>query len=390
MTQLPPIVYVSNAGWNYGLPTNRQQLPLRLAAYTQVLYASPLSLSQVLLGRVRLQDYRRGTQQVAPGVHILHNLRLLPLVRGQIWPLTYFDRWLTTHTLVQNVRRMGHRRPILWMYYPPSFQHLIGKLDESLSVYHCTDDHAGYAAELGLDAEQIAQGESRLVESVDVVFATSRPLYEKHVRRNPHTYLMPNVADVQRFAPVARGEVSPAVDLANLPCPIVGFIGAVDAYKIDFDLVSDVAHRLPGWSFVFIGPVGVGDRTRAEGLPRAENIHFLGAREYAALPAYLAGFDICTIPYRLNRYTSGVFPLKFWEYLAAGKPVVATPLPGLRDEADHAFFASDADGFVDALLEAAATATEPTSIGHRLERAAQNSWESRAAEMVQVLVERLG
>ncbi len=354
MSQLPPIVYVSNAGWTSGLPTNRQQLPLRLAAHTNVLYSSPFSLSQVLMGRVKLRDYEPGLREVAPGLQAFHNLQLLPLV-----------------------------------YYPPSNAHLIDRLDASLSVYHCTDDHAGYAEALGLDPEKSAREEAELVEAVDVVFATSRPLYEMHRHRNPRTFLMPNVADVERFAPVGRGEVAPAAELAYLPHPVAGFIGAVDAYKVDFELVDEVARRLPGWNFVFVGPVGVGDGTGESVLPKAPNVHYLGPRPHTSLPSYIAGFDVCTIPYRLNRYTAGVFPLKFWEYLAAGKPVVSTALPGLVDDADCAYLVRNAEDFAAALVEAAQSAAEPRLIAYRTARAAQNSWEARAGSMVKVLLEQM-
>jgi glycosyltransferase involved in cell wall biosynthesis len=389
MSQLPPIVYVSNAGWTSGLPTNRQQLPLRLAAHTNVLYSSPFSLSQVLMGRVKLRDYEPGLREVAPGLQAFHNLQLLPLVRGQVRPLSDVDRWLTARALAKQVRRLGHQRPILWMYYPPSNAHLIDRLDASLSVYHCTDDHAGYAEALGLDPEKSAREEAELVEAVDVVFATSRPLYEMHRRRNPRTFLMPNVADVERFAPVGRGEVAPAAELAHLPHPVAGFIGAVDAYKVDFELVDEVARRLPGWSFVFVGPVGVGDGTGESVLPKAPNVHYLGPRPHTSLPSYIAGFDVCTIPYRLNRYTAGVFPLKFWEYLAAGKPVVSTALPGLVDDADCAYLVRNAEDFAAALVEAARSAAEPRLIAYRTARAAQNSWEARAGSMVKVLLEQM-
>lgn len=387
--QLPPIVFVSNASWNYGLPTNRQHLPLRLATHTRVLYSSPFSLSQLFMGRIHVRDYLRTVHEVEPQLYRLDNLQLLPLVRGQVWPLTHFDRWLTTRALVQNARQLGFRHPILWMYYPPSFQHMIGQLDESLSVYHCTDDHVGYAMVMGLNAERIADAEERLVETVDVVFTTSRPLYEKHVRRNPNTYLMPNVADVQRYTPVARGEIVPASDLAHLPHPCVGFIGAIDAYKMDFGLIAEVAHRLPEWSFVFVGPVGQGDGTGVADLPAAVNIHYLGQRPFDVLASYIAGFDVCIIPYRLNAYTSGVFPLKFWEYLAAGKPIVTTSLPSLKDYADCAFSAGNPEEFITALEIAFTSATDPALVQHRVERATGNDWEARAAEMIHVLAAHL-
>ena len=387
---LPPIIYVSNASWFYGLPTNRQQLPKWLAEHTRVLYSSPFSLSQAATGKIRFNEYKAGIQEMAPNLYLFHNVQLLPLVRAQLQPFQRFDQWLTTRALRRHAAALGFDKPILWLYFPPTFEHLIGQLGESLTCYHCTDDHAGYAEMLGLDRQRVAQEETRLVEAVDIVFTTSRPLYEQKVRHNPHTYLMPNVADVNLFGPVARGAVPPAPELAALPGPIVGFIGAIDSYKVNLDLLAEVARLLPTWSFVLVGPVGLGDHTQAGGLPDTPNLHFLGPRAYTSLPAYVAAFDICVIPYQINSYTVGVFPLKFWEYLAAGKPVVTTPLPSLSDYYQYVHVAAGPSDFVEALQRALASEKDATAIQQRLTLADGHSWKARAAEMARVLASSLG
>lgn len=379
------IVFVSNASWGYGLPTNRQQLPLRLADHVPVLYASPFSLSQVLLNRLKLDSFHSNLRQVKANLHSFDYMRVLPMVRGQVWPFTLFDRWLLLAQLRRHIRTMRFDRFILWLYYPPSFAFIKEKLKPSLTCYHCTDDHAGYAESLGFASGPIKETEVQLVNAVDLVFTTSRPLYERQKAINAATYLMPNVADVDSFRGVAEGNVAIAEELRSFQKPVVGFIGAVDRYKVDLDLVGRVAEKLPDWSFVFIGPVGTGDKTTEDDLPKVPNMHFLGHRPYATLPAYLAGFDVCIIPYNLNSYTAGVFPLKFWEYLACGKPVVTTALPALEEYYPLVEVADDVESFVAALKQALATNRDPNLVQQRLEAAAGQSWSQRAVDILKVL-----
>ena len=380
-----PIAYISNASWHYGLPTNRQQLPQRLANHAPVLYSSPFSLSQALMGQVPFRQVRPGLEQVSPNLYLFHNLQILPMVRGQLWPLKQFDQHLRVRSLRRYIGALGLRNPVLWLYFPPSFQHLLGQLGESLTCYHCTDDHAGRAEVLGFDRQKVEEDEIRLVQAVDVVFVTSRPLYLQKVQYNPNTYLMPNVANIERFTPVAHDQVPVALELRDLPGPVAGFVGAVDGYKVDFALIEQVAQMLSDWTFVFVGPVGSGDGTSRADLPALPNVRYLGYRDYSLLPGYVAGFDVCMIPYHLNPYTAGVFPLKFWEYLASGKPVVTTPLPALSEYYPHVGVGNSPSAFAEALQRAFTRRADMAARQQRLDLAAGQSWEKRAAEMLEVL-----
>ena len=386
-----PLVCISNAAWNAALPTNRQQLPLRLAAYTQVLYVSPFSLGRVLLGRDSLRNFNPRLRQVRPNFHVADSLQLLTMARGQIWPFKQMDETLRLRMIRSAMSQLGMARPVLWLYFPPDFSHLKGHLGESLVVYHCTDDYVGYAEKLGWDVARIQREEQELIRRADVVLVTSRPLYNKHAGLNPGgVYLMPNVADVALFNQVVNGKVAPAPELAGFNHPVAGFVGSLDSYKVDFPLVAGLAHRLPDWSFVFVGPVGKEDGTTPSDLPQAGNIHYLGSRPHADLPSFVAGFDVCMIPYQINSYTQGVFPLKVWEYLAAGKPVVSTPLPALSEYTEWISLAGQVEPFAQALLAANTSADGSSNaerIRARVQEASQHSWEKRAAEVMDLLAQ---
>jgi glycosyltransferase involved in cell wall biosynthesis len=136
-------------------------------------------------------------------------------------------------------------------------------------------------------------------------------------------------------------------DLSNLKGPIIGFIGAISAYKLDFDLIAQIARHKADCDFVFIGRIGEGDSsTDVSALSNLPNIHFIGPRPYSELPMYLHWFDIALLPCLINNYTTYMFPMKFFEYVAAGVPVVTTNLPSLQDYARYANISGDEDSFL--------------------------------------------
>ena len=164
-----------------------------------------------------------------------------------------------------------------------------------------------------------------------------------------------NVADYDHFATAGTDAPVPA-DLARIPAPRALFVGALNELKVDAELLGALAEAEPGLSVVLVGPVteaGPGARRELDALVRRPNVHALGGRPYAELPGYLAGADVGLVPYLANRYTAGVFPMKVYEYLAAGLPVVAAGLPELAG-AEGAALASGRDEFVNAVRAALA------------------------------------
>jgi glycosyltransferase involved in cell wall biosynthesis len=199
---------------------------------------------------------------------------------------------------------------------------------------------------------------------------------------NPErTHLVHNVGDFAHFSRARDESTQVPEDFRGLPRPVIGFLGAVSGYKLDIEWLLALARRHREASLVLVGPVGVGDKTTDVGVLAAEpNVHLLGHRPYETLPSYVKGFDVAVIPYKQNDYTANVFPIKFFELLASGKPVVISPLPALADYYDRVEVARSAEEFVAACERALLDPARGQ--GARLALAAENTWEHRVERMM--------
>lgn len=281
-------------------------------------------------------------------------------------------------------RSMGMRDPVLWIYHPDGVSFL-GRMNERMVVYDCVDEYSAFPAYSSRERKmEIISNEEELLRKADVVFTTSKPLQEAKKKLNPNTYLVHNVADVSHFSRAYYEELSLPDDLREVGRPIIGFIGAVDDYKVDIELVSTIASMHPEWSVVLVGPVAEGDQsTSIESLRSRDNIYVLGLRPYTKLPSYLRAFDICIIPYRLNDYTRYSFPLKVFEFLAAGKPVVTTDLPSLAELRDVVRIASSPEEFVEDIAQA--LLEDSSQAKKRIEIASQNTWDHRIDQLLSTI-----
>lgn len=376
-SHLPTIVCVSTADWDAPLWTNKQHLMKRLSERGfRVLYldspghrAPAASVQDASRIWRRLRAWRPFARPVADGL-----LRDSPLVvpfHGSELVERLNGRLLAAR-LRRNVARWHLCESVLWAYSPAALP-LHDPARQLGLVYHCVDDLGAYP---GVSTDRFRRAERALVERADVSIGSSRPLLD-HLRAlgAEDPVYWPNPADTKAFAAARRPRP------ATSEHPVAGFIGAIQEHKVDVELVKRCAETLPGWTFHLVGPVGLGLRsTSIDPASFPPNVSFLGTVSRASLPEVVAQFDVGLIPYRLNDYTRHVFPMKVFEYLAAGVPVVSTPLPSLVGEIEHVSFATG-DEFARAIESAARDESAET----RSRYAERFSWERRVDEAVALL-----
>ena len=187
-------------------------------------------------------------------------------------------------------------------------------------------------------------------------------------------HYFPNVVDEAHFSQ-ARAEGARFEDIESIPSPRIGFIGAISEYKVDFPLIRKIAESRPDWHWVMIGQVGEGQPgTRVESL-ELPNIHFLGPKPYRDLPAYLRSIDVAVLPVPMNPYTRSMFPMKFFEYLSAGKPVVSSDLHSLQSYSNCCFLSSDWQSFLKGIQAGLEDAKSVVKRGIAV--AEQHTWDIR-------------
>jgi glycosyltransferase involved in cell wall biosynthesis len=378
------VVCVGFNDWDNDVWTNQHHLMSRLAQNgSRVLFIESLGLRRPSLGSGR--DLRRIARRLRRGLSRPRRYGGVAVLSPVVLPLhsSLLVRRLNARLLRARVgaaaRRLGFEHPILWGYVPQA-EVLLGTLDPELVVYHCVDD---IAAQAGVDEASFRAAEERFARRADLVIASAPALVERMRRLSPNVMFAPNVADTASFAHALEpGPIDHA--LAPLAEPRIVFVGAIAAKKLDFDLVLAVARAHPSWTLALIGPVGLGDpETDVSALAVEPNVHLLGPRDHHDLPAVLRGAAIGFIPYRRSRLTASIFPMKVYEYLAAGLPVVATGLPSLKGVSEVALV----DG-VDATVRAIEQALAEDTADRRRARSAavqDNSWENRLGEIGAVL-----
>jgi glycosyltransferase involved in cell wall biosynthesis len=383
------IVCVSRQDWHAELPTNRQQIMIRAAQRGhRVLFVESgghigRHLWRLVTGPNRGSLARRlfGGERPVESITVEKALTLVPW--GQKFRLA---NRLNSRLTGMRIRRAasGLDRPrILWLYDPTAFE-LVGRAGEDIAVYDVVDD---YAEQVGPDARRrrfVAAADEAAASRSQVVFATTTGLYERQLARNPETHLVRNGADFVHFSHLN----GTAPEVRALAEPVIGFAGNLTAEKVDFDLLEAVARARPEWSFVLVGPAGEEARAALERLGSLGNVHALGFRPYDELPAYVGGFSVGVIPYRSTVYPRNCSPLTVYEYLAAGKAVVASGVPERGGQEPDVLLVEGAEEFV-AAVEAALSAESPDAVARRRGLAEENTWDARTERLLDLIGERL-
>jgi glycosyltransferase involved in cell wall biosynthesis len=271
--------------------------------------------------------------------------------------------------------------PIQWFYDPMAVPSFTGQMGEVLTVYDCMDELSKFRGA----PPQIVERELRLLEVADVVFTGGRRLYESKSQFHDNCHFYGCGVDVKHFGKARAAQTNVPPELANLPQPVLGYFGVIDE-RMDYDLVAHLAQAKPEWSVVMVGPV---IKVDAQSLPQAPNLHWLGQRAYADLPALCKGFDLCLMPFALNEATEYINPTKALEYMATGREIISTAVPDVvHNFGSVVKIAQTREQFV-SLCESALDQPDAETIARGLKMARQNSWDSIVAQLEGHMAETL-
>ena len=215
------------------------------------------------------------------------------------------------------IRQERIKNYIAWYYTPMALAFSSDNFAPMLTIYDCMDELSLFR---GAPPELLAH-EERLLRRADLVFTGGASLFEAKRSRHPRVYAFPSGVDIHHFKQARACDTEPE-EQAHISHPRLGYAGVIDE-RIDMNLIRQVAEARPEWQFVMIGPVVKIDPAS---LPRAANIHWLGMKDYSALPRFFSGWDLAMMPFAMNDSTRYISPTKTPEYLAAGLPVVSTPI----------------------------------------------------------------
>ena len=291
-----------------------------------------------------------------------------------------FNEALMRSHIQHAARQLGLRSPLLWLN-PHSAVHLAGRLGESAVVYDITDDWISLTQAPWL-VELIRTQDAALCARADAVIVCSEKLYEMKRDLARRLVLIPNGVEAKHYVSVLDNSLPLPEDAARWPRPVFGYTGTLHPDRVDVALIEAFARGLASGTVALIGPNHLTPENMAR-LGRAANVALLGPQPYESLPDYMRAFDVCITPHRVTPFTESLNPIKLWEYLAAGKPIVSTNVAGFRDYPQFVRIAADADDF--ARQCAAALGEAPEVAAARQAEAGRHSWDARLDAVEEVL-----
>ncbi|MGF6843734.1 glycosyltransferase involved in cell wall biosynthesis [Paraburkholderia youngii] len=388
---LPPqdCVLFSTADWDEPYWTNKQHTASILAARGwRILYVESVGFRspKVASGRDWSRLWRRlwrgvqslvlGPPRRADNIWVLSPLMVpaghhLPFVRS-------LNQAMLRFSVNRFARSRRYDKPVVWTYHPYMLD-AIATLPRGPLVYHCVDD---IAAIPGVDVDAFRNAQQDLLGRCEAVFTTAQSLKDVCLPFNPNTHFFGNVVDEAHFGTAREDGPLPA-ELAAIDEPRLVYHGVLSDFKVDLPLLLQTAQARPGWQWVIIGEEREGQRSDLLAqLKRLPNVHLLGYRPYRALPQYLRGMRVGVLPTLINEYTHSMFPMKFYEYLAAGLPVVSTPLDFAKEPRAGLEVGGDVDAFIAAIEKQLARGK--LSADEARAAVGENTWEARLDKMLAI------
>jgi glycosyltransferase involved in cell wall biosynthesis len=359
---MPTLIVFCHLRWDFVFQ-RPQHLMTRLAEHYDIVFVEEPVYSEG-------QPYLKKTA-VAPNITVCQPHTAIHA------PGFHDDQIPTLQTLLADLVPEDEQ-PIVWFYTPMALPLLQG-LNPSKVVYDCMDELAMFKNA----PKQLLQRESALLNMADVVFTGGPSLYQSKRDRHANAHCFSSSVDAKHFRQAQDRSISHP-DQAHIPHPRLGFYGVIDE-RLDVELVSKMADAHPEWQIVMVGPVVKIDPAT---LPKQSNVHYMGQRTYDQLPKFLAGWDVCLLPFAMNDSTKFISPTKVLEYMAAELPAVSTPITDVKvPYGDVVAVAGTPEEFIAACeRQLALNETERQQMAKRMrEVVAGTSWDLTASRMHELI-----
>jgi glycosyltransferase involved in cell wall biosynthesis len=392
MSEKYNIICFSNQLWDYPNWTNKRHVMTRLGKMGhKIIFVDP----PINFGRVFLRQIQKGYWtflRFLIGYKKEGNVMVYTPIKYYLF--SKFSTFLFSEKINNLAQGFFNKKnkTLLWVYNV-EIEHLeeyLSQVKRDFLIYDCVDYYAGFPRyETREQKEAFLETEKKLTENSDLVFATAPGLVDRLKKINKDTFYTPNVGDFEMFHNIKdKYKNDKPKELKSLTGPIVGYIGALDSYKFDYELLKKSAVTYPEYNFVIIGDIALKDREgslKELGLDNLSNVHFLGSIPFVKTPKYMAHFDCELIPYVYNDYTiGGCFPVKFFNTLSAGIPSIVTDLPVFAMYKNVAYISKTHDDFVNNIGKALSE-NSLTKINERISVAKENTWDSKVSNMLSII-----
>ena len=375
--------------WWYHHPHSKNHLMRRFArAGNKVIFVNSISMgltslkSKDLAPRItrKLKSYAKLARTTEEGITVV-SPAVVPFFGSGV--ATAVNRKLLVSQISGLARRRRLINPILWIAIPTAVE-VVGRLHESLVIYHVSDKYDANTMDHATDPKLIRQLHQRAIEAADIVFYSSRKLLSEAEHGREKSHLLEQAVDFQHWSQISDSDsrISIADEIEKIPRPRLGYFGASEPWLVDQELIKQASSERPDWNWIFIG-----NKSRGLEIEHLSNAHFLPPVSYQDLPNYAAGFDVCVLPWDTQvAFTSYGSAIKVREYLATGKPVVISPLPEYESMSEVLRIARGRHDFI-RLVEEALQETGTEMARARQEAVRGGTWDARA-EWVSDLIEK--
>jgi uncharacterized SAM-binding protein YcdF (DUF218 family)/glycosyltransferase involved in cell wall biosynthesis len=381
------IICISTIDWDFNWQGHQEIMSAFAKNGNRVLFVENTGIRAPRLRdlprlKKRLANWLKGTRGIRQEAENLYVFSPLVVPFPYMKLARWFNRKIILSTIRTWMRVIGFKEPIIWTFLPTGLSiDVIENIASKLVVYYCIADFYSLVKE----PRKIRASEEKLLEHCDVVFAQGEMLKARCLKKNNNVWIFPFGVKEELFLSALNVPQEPA-DMRAIAHPRIGYVGGIHKH-VDFALLEHAAREHPEWSFVMVGPL----QEDVAALKRHQNIFFLGKKPHAEIPHYIAGFDVCTIPYKTKGYLETVYPTKLNEYLIMGKPVCSTALEELKREAMQGvlYLSGSYEGFSKTLAQALSEKDTPSLIEKRKEFARNNGWTKRIEEMSSIMSEAI-